>query len=162
MKANLFRTRLATFIVALAALVLSGLSTPASAAGTTTSTVVVHGTTFSTFYPDDICGPRASTETMTIRTSVAHITQHSDGSYSYQNTYTGFYHVDFVDPALADVDSQFTGVNHVNLTLGGTKIVSYIFHDWPGDIRIWERIHLTEVDGTLVVDRYIFGVTGCP
>jgi len=149
------------FIAALAALVLSILPTTASA-GTATSTVVVHGLTFTEFFPDDICGPRASTVSFTLRTEVIHVTEHTDGTFSFQDTNTGTYHVDFVDPALADQDSQFAESTHVTLTSGGTLVVSVAFHDFPTGIRIWQVLHLTVVDGIPIVDRDIQKVTGCP
>jgi hypothetical protein len=48
------------------------------------------------------------------------------------------------------------------LTTGGTQIYSLTFHDFPTGIKIWQRVHLTVVDGQLVVDREILKVVGCP
>jgi hypothetical protein len=148
-------------IGALAALVLSGAPMQASAKPTT-STVVVHGVTFTEFFPDDICGPRASTVTFTIRTDVRHLTERADGTFTFHFTSNGTYHVDFVDPALADQESQFTDAETFTLTPGGTQIVSVAFHDFPTGLKIWERHHLTVVDGKPVVERDILKVTGCP
>ena len=61
-------------IAALTALVLAAVPAPVSAA-TTTSTVVIHGQTFTEFFPGDICGPRASYVTFTFRTEVTLITE---------------------------------------------------------------------------------------
>ena len=153
------RIVLATTATALAVFVLGVL--PAQAAGPpTTSTVVVHGLTFSEFAPD-ICD-RLATFTFTFRTQVTHLTEHEDGSFSGSFIDIGTYHVDFVDPALADQNSQFAEAVHVTLTPGETFVVSLAFHDFPTGIRIWERFHLTEVNGSPVVEREIFKVTGCP
>ncbi len=146
--------------VLLTLLVLSGLSTAVAAAAATTSTVVLHGLTRSDVNTD-ICG-RLATFTFTVRTQVIHLTEHEDGSFSFNFIDTGTYEVDFVDPALADQKSQWAEAVHVTLTSGGTFVVSVAFHDFPTGIRIWERFHLTEVDGSLVVEREIQKVTGCP
>jgi hypothetical protein len=148
-------------IAALTALVLAPVPAPVSAA-TTTSTVVIHGQTFTEFFPDDICGPRASYVTFTFRTEVTLITELADGSFTFQDMSTGTYHVDFLDPALADQDSQFAGPTHVTLAPSGTFVFSVAFHDFSTGLRIWQRLHLTVVDGRPVVDRDILKVTGCP
>lgn len=146
-------------VTALAALGLAVLPAQARAEATT-STVVLHGLTRSDFNTD-ICG-RLATFTFTTRTQVTHLTEHEDGSFSLNFIETGTYHVDFVEPALADQDSQFTEAFHATLTPGETLVVSLTFHDFPTGIRIWERLHLTEVDGSPVVEREIQKVTGCP
>ena len=145
----------------LAALALAAGPMPASAE-TSTSTVVIHGLTFSEFFPDDICGPRASTVTFIVQTQVTHVTEHADGSFTFHDVGTGTYHVDFVDPALADQDSHQTESFLVTLTPGGTQVVSLAFDDFPTGLRIWQRFHLTVVDGNVVVERDILKVTGCP
>jgi hypothetical protein len=126
------------------------------------STVVIHGVTFTEFFSDDICGPRASTVTFTIDTEVMHVTPLSNGSYIFQDTSHGNYHVDFVDPTLADQNSQTTQALHYALTPGGTEIYSLTFHDFPTGLKIWQRVHLTVVDGAVKVDREIVKVEGCP
>ena len=136
---------------------------PAQAgARATTSTVVTHGLTFSEFEPEDICGPRASFIDWTIRTELIHVTEREDGSFSVNFNDTGMYHVDFVDPALADQESQFTESTHVTLTPGGTEVFTMTFHDFPTGIRILGQAHATVVDGRLIVERDILKVTGCP
>jgi hypothetical protein len=50
----------------------------------------------------------------------------------------------------------------VTLTPGGTFVVSVALHDFPTGIRVWERFHLTEADGSPVVERDFQKVTGCP
>jgi hypothetical protein len=144
---------------ALAALVLAVLPAHARAEATT-STVVLHGLTRSDFNTD-ICG-RLATFTFTVRTQVIHLTEHEDGSLSFNFIDTGTYHVDFVDPALADQDSQWVEAVHVTLAPGGTLVVSVAFNSREGGIRILERFHLTEVDGSPVVEREIQEITSCP
>lgn len=144
---------------ALAALVLALLPAQAGAEATT-STVVLHGLTRSDFNTD-ICG-RLATFTFTVRTQVIHLTEHEDGSFSFNFVDTGTYHVDFVDPALADQNSRWTEAVHVTLTPGGTFVVSVALQSFEGGIRISERFHLTEVDGRPVVEREIQKVIGCP
>jgi hypothetical protein len=145
----------------LTAIVLAAAPMQASAKPTT-STVVLHGVTFTEFFPDDICGPPASTVAFTVRTDVTHLTERADGTFTFHHTDTGTYHVDFVDPALADQDSQFTESLLITLTPGGTEVVSLAFHDFPTGLRIWQRFHLTVVDGNPLVERDVLKVTGCP
>jgi hypothetical protein len=149
--------------VALAGILAALVVLPAQAgAQATTSTVVIHGLTASKFIPDDICGPRASFVEYTGRTNVTHATELDDGSLSFQFVDTGTYHVDFVDPALDDQESQYTEVLHFTAAPGGTVVYSLTFHDFPTGLRIYVRAHVTEVDGSLIVDRDVTKVTGCP
>ena len=134
----------------------------ATSAGASNNTLVIHGTTFTEFFPDDICGPRASFVTFTIQTEVTHFTQSPDGTFNFLDVLTGTYHVDFVDPTLADQDSQQTQALHIALTPGGVNVATIQFHDHPTGLRIWEHLVLTVVNGNVIVDRDIFGVTGCP
>jgi hypothetical protein len=146
-----------------AVMLLSGvLAIGASAANASGNTVVVHGVTFTDFFPDDICGPRASYVTFTIKTEVTHYTQSPDGTFNFVDVSTLTYHVDFVDPTLADQDSQSTQAIHAALTPGGVFVESLQFHDHPTGLRIWEHLVLTVVNGNVIVDRDITGVTGCP
>ena len=50
----------------------------------------------------------------------------------------------------------------MTLTPGGTFVVRVAFHDFPTVIRIWERFHLTEVDGRPIAEREIQTIAGCP
>jgi hypothetical protein len=86
----------------------------------------------------------------------------SNGSFSFTFIETGTYTVDFEDPALSDQTSQFTGANHFTLAPGGVVVLSQTWHDFPTGLRIWERVHLTEVNGEPVVEREFRKVTGCP
>jgi hypothetical protein len=150
-------------IAALIALVLAAVAVPASAA-TTTSTVVIHGVTFTDFYPEGLCGSEGPNYvTFTFDTEVTHTTEHADGSFSFQDASTGTYHADYVDPAIPDQDSRQVGSFHLTLTPGGTTVVSLAFHDFPTGVRIWQRYHLTVVDGNPVVERFIEKIEpGCP
>jgi hypothetical protein len=148
-------------LVGVAVLVLGVVATAANA-GASNNTVVIHGTTFTEFFPDDICGPRASNVTFTVQTAVTHFTESPDGTFNFVDVATLTYHVDFVDPALADQDSQQTQALHVALTPGGVNVVSFQLHDHPTGLRIWEHLVLTVVDGNVIVDRDILGVEGCP
>jgi hypothetical protein len=151
------------FIVgaAVGALVLGVLGTATSAAASN-GTTVVHGITFTEFFPDDICGPRASYVTFTFQNQITHLTQRPDGTFNFVSVSTGNYHVDFVDPTLADQDSHQTDAIHAAVTPGGVTVFDEQFHDHPTGLRISQHIVFTEVDGKVVVDRDVFSVTGCP
>lgn len=149
----------ATLIALLAPIALAATAT----ASTDTVTVVEHGTTFTAFFPDDICGDRASTTTFTRLVEQSHLTQRADGSFSYHDVGVFTYTSDYVDPDLPDLTGQGTEVNHYVLTPGDTFIASNPFHDFFGDVHIHVKVHLTvRPDGTAVVDRDVLKVTGCP
>ena len=149
-------TRLALLTVAL--FLTSAL--PAGASGN--STVVTHGVTFTEFFPDDICGPRASTVTFTITVAQQQDVERADGSWSHRDVSVVTYQVDFVDPALSDFSGRQTEVNHYIFTPGDTFIATNTFHDFGGDLKIWQRLNFKVVNGEVVVDRGILKVTGCP
>jgi hypothetical protein len=140
------------------------LAAPAAAApGAKATADVSHRFTFSLLAPDDICGPNASQITFAVRNEVLHWAEGSDGRFNVQFTQTGTYHVDFLDPALPDQDSQYTDSIHHVLTPSQTEVFNEAFHDFPSGIRIWQRTHVTVLaDGHLIVERVIFRVTGCP
>lgn len=145
------------------AVLLALLAVPAQAAAPAgKTTVVVHGLTFSMFFPDDICGPRAGTTTFTIRTQVTRAWEEQDGTFNVTFAETGTYHVDFVDPAIANQDSQYTQTARHAFMPSGVEVYNLTFHDFPTGIRIWERIHATFVNEQLIVEREVFKVTGCP
>ena len=151
-----------SLFVALMALVCAAVPAQA-AAQATTSTTVSHPVPRSQFFPDDICGLRANVTTFDVRTSVEHISFSRSGAINYTFVETGTYRVDFVDPAFADQESQFTETIHFTQTPGGNEIVTTTFHDFPTGIRIYSRVHFTVFsDGRVVVDREINKVTGCP
>jgi hypothetical protein len=139
--------------------VLLAAGAPAQAANA--FTLVTHGGTGSDYYTSDICGDRASWVTYAWGTTVDHLTQRDD-SYTFHSTENGTYHVDFDDPSLADQDSRFTGSNTVTLSSGQTLVVATTWHDFPTGLKIWERYHLTVVDGQPVIESYVLKFTGCP
>jgi len=147
----------ATATLSLAFLLAVGLPTRAASS----YTLVAHGETGSAYYGSDICGDRASWVTTALRTTVDHLTQRGD-TFAFHYTETGTYHVDFDDPSLADQDSQFTGSSTVAVTLGQDVVVANTWHDFPTGLKIWERYHLTLVDGQPVIEKYVLKVTGCP
>ena len=140
-----------------AALVLLGPSWPAGA-----DTSVNHRFTFEIQPEDDICGPYPSHVTFSVRTEVLHYTERADGRFNAHWTQTGTYHVDFVDPTLADQHSQYTDSIHHVFTPGQVEVFNETFHDFPDGIKIWVRVHATFVDGRLVVERVVEKVVGCP
>jgi hypothetical protein len=125
-------------------------------------TVVDHGFTFFLSAPDDICGPYPSDITFSVRTQTFHLTEEADGRFNAQFTQTGTYHVDFLDPARTDQDSQYTDSMHHVFTPGQVEVFNETFHDFPDGIKIWVRIHATILDGRFVVERVVERVTGCP
>jgi hypothetical protein len=116
--------------------------------------------TYSVYFPDDICGPRAGWTTFVL-TRLLHVTDLGD-SLHVTAIDTGRYSTDFDDPAIEDYESQFTEALHVNMTRGGTVTFNYEFHDFPGDITIRGQTVFVEIDGQVMVDRESFRVDGCP
>jgi hypothetical protein len=149
-------TRLALLTTAL--FLVSALPAEASNNGT----VVTHGFTHTEFFPDDICGPRASSVTFTATTSQWQYVERADGSWSWRDVSQVTYEVDFVDSALSDYSGRLTEVNHYILTPGDTMIATNTYHDFGGGLKIWERLNLKVVDGEVLVDRGLLEVTGCP
>jgi hypothetical protein len=150
-------TRLA--LLTLALFVVSAL--PAAAASDN-RTVVSRGDTHTEFFPEDICGPRATTVTFTATMSQSQYRERADGSWSYRDVAQVTYEIDFVDPALSDYSGRLTEVNHYILTPGDTFIVTNTYQDFGGDLKIWERLNIKEVGGEVLVERSILKVTGCP
>jgi len=135
---------------------------PAAAAPVSTFTVVDHGLSHTATFPDDICGPRASTTTFTAKASLTHLTARPDGTFQYHDVAPVTYVSDYEDPALPDLTGRLTEVNSFTLTPGRAFVAVTTYHDFFGGVRIFERIHITEVDGRLVVDREVIDVSGCP
>ena len=79
-------------------------------------TNVRHDVIFTQSFPDDVCGPRASTETWRVRTEMNHLTQLPDGSFALTDFETGTIFDDFDDPSIPDSSSQFTNTFQRNLT----------------------------------------------
>ena len=153
------RTRTTTLGVALSWLLLA--AGPVAAGGPVTHTRdSAQKETYSLYFPDDICGPRAGWTHFTL-TRTFHVTDLGD-SVHVTAIDTGRYSTDFDDPAVADYESQFTEAMHFSLTRGGATTFSYQFHDYPGDITIRGHTVFVEVDGLVKVDRESFVVDGCP
>jgi hypothetical protein len=126
-------------------------------------TVVSHGFTHTEFFPDDACGPRASTVIFTAKMAQSKLVDRADGTFSFRDVAVVTYDVDFVDPALADYSGRLTEVNHFILTPHGNTFHALgTFHDFGGGLKIWQRLNFKVVNGEVVVDREIVKVTGCP
>lgn len=153
--------RIANRLASLAALPLLVSALPAQASAD--STVVTRGVTHTAFFPDDICGPRASTVTWTETLAQSQLIERADGTFSYRDVSVVTYVVDFVDPALTDYPGRLVEVNHYILTPGDNSfIVTNTYHDFGGDLKIWERLNLKVVSDEVLVDRFLIKATGCP
>ena len=95
-------SRITLAVLALAG-VLAAVVPPAADARPEVFTTVEHNVTLgSEFFPDDICGPRAVTETVTNKVQVNHVTANADGSFHVVDFETGTVVADYVDPAILD------------------------------------------------------------
>ena len=149
--------RLALMTVAL--FLVSAVPAEAAANGT----VVTRGFTHTEYFPDDICGPRASTVTFTETIGQSQFILRADGTYVYREVAVVTYWADYVDPTLPDFSGRLVEVNHFIVTPGvNTDLVANTFHDFGGGLKIFERLNFKVVDGDVVVDREIIKVTGCP
>ena len=63
-------------------------------------TVVTHGFTHTEFFPDDICGLRASTATFTATMAQWKDVERADGTWSHRDVSVVTYEADYVDPSL--------------------------------------------------------------
>ena len=120
-----------------------------------------HREVSTTYYPDDICGPRSGWTTAVV-TYHWQYTERSDGTFNFSYVETGIYHTDFDDPTLPDYDSQFTGAQHGTVTRGGTQIYTSQLHDFPGSITIHEQVLFVQVGDEVMLDRDDLRVEGCP
>jgi hypothetical protein len=141
-----------------APLLAAGIPAPIADA----ATAVTHGYTHTEFFPDDICGARASTATFTETMAQSQYVQRADGSWSYRDVSVVTYVGDYVDPSIADVTGRLTEVNHYIFRAPESFIAATSFHDFGGDLKIWERVNFKAVKGEVVVDRELVKVTGCP
>jgi len=153
--------------VALVLTLVSGLlvlAVPTSAAeAPEVFTVVEHDVTLaSEFFPDDICGPRAVTETVTNTVQVNHLAANDDGSFHFIDFETGFVHSDFVDPSIPDTTLRRTNTEAFNLTPGGTFTATETIQVFDATLRIISAFHLTIVRDEPKVEREITLVRGCP
>lgn len=147
-----------------APIIAASVLVPSAAhAGVETWTRVLHGETEVVDYLEDICGPRANTTTYTRTVEVQHFTGRGDGTYVFHFTDVVRYFSDFDDPEIADQSGRLTEVGTFVLTPGETFTQTLTFHDFLGkDIKIFERGHLTLVDGVPTVERSVSGYSGCP
>jgi hypothetical protein len=124
--------------------------------------IVEHDVTLaSEFFPDDACGPRAVTETVTNTVQVNHLTARADGSFHFVDFETGFLFADYVDPTIPDQTFRRTNTEVFNLTPGGTFIQTETLQQFDATLRITSRVHLTVVGGEPKVEREVFIVRGC-
>ena len=126
-------------------------------------TVVEHDVTLaSEFFPDDICGPRAVTETVTNTVQVNHLTENENGSFHFVDFETGFLFADYVDPSIPDQTMRRTNTEAVNLTPGGTFTTTETSQQFDSTLRITSKFHLTVVKGEPKVERDVTVARGCP
>ena len=149
--------------VALVAALLAACVTATPASAADNRTVVAFGFSHTETFDDDICGPRASTVTFTATMAQSQFVPRPDGTFSFRDVAVVTESVDFVDSALTDYTGRLVEVNHFILTPGeNTFVVSNTFHDFGGDLKIFERTNLKVVQGEVVVDRFLLDVIGCP
>lgn len=145
--------------------VLTGVllsAAPASADPVGSPTTVLHDTTFTQSFDDDICGARASTTTFHREMEQVQFFERPDGSFRYRDVAVVTYESDYTDPALADLSGRLTEVNNFILTPGEAFVGVTTFHDFFGDVRIFYRLNIVQVSGEPVVVREVVKVTGCP
>lgn len=149
--------------------VIGAVATLAAAAPTTAAarpdvwTTVEHNVTYtSPILPDDICGPRAVTETVTNTTQVNHLTANPDGSFHFVDFETGTLVADYVDPAIPDQTFRRTDTEVFNLLPGGTFIYTETFRQADATLQIRSTYHLMLVDGEPKVEHFVGFVRGCP
>jgi hypothetical protein len=151
---------IAVLILTAAALVIA--APVAGAAPPETWTIVRHNVTTTKHFPDDICGLRAVTETLTNTTEVQHLTANDDGSFHFLDFETGILVVDYDDPTIPDETRRRTEALEVNLTPGGTYTETNTLRDAGAVLQIRSTYHLTVVDGTPKVEHFVGFVRGCP
>ena len=126
-------------------------------------TTVEHNVTHAPeFFPDDACGARAVTETVTNDVQVNHLTANADGSFHFVDFETGTLVADYVDPTIPDQTFRRTNTEVFNLTPGGTFTHTETLQQFDATLRITFRTHLTVVDGEPKVEREVMIVRGCP
>ena len=124
-----------------------------------------HHFTHTEYFPDDICGPRASTATFTT-TLVSHAIVQYDTAVGrvvhLQMVETSSYTFVYDDPTIPSGRGHSTDTVHWNFTAGGADVYKEMFHDYAGGLRIQYRYHITTIDGVTHVEQEFFSVTGCP
>lgn len=158
-----YQSRTLTLIAGIAASVIALAAPAAASAQPEVFTQVDHDVTLaSEFFPDDICGPRAVTETVTNEVQVDHLTANADGSFHFVDFETGILVADFVDPSIPDQTMRRTNTEVFNLTAGGTFTQTETISQFDSTIRITATTHLTVVDGEPKVAHDVTMVRGCP
>jgi hypothetical protein len=139
-------------------------ASPAVAATPEVWTTVEHNVTLaSETFPDDICGPRAVTETVTNTVQVNHLTANGDGSFHFVDFETGMLVADYTDPAISDQTFRRTDTEVFNLTPGGTFIQTETFRQFDATLQIRSTYHLTVgANGEPRVEHFVGFVRGCP
>src|SRR3954451_8056391 len=80
-------------------------------------TTIKHNVTLaSESFPDDICGSRAVTETVTNTVQVNHLTANDDGSFHFVDFETGVLVADYANPGIPDQTFRRINTEVVNLT----------------------------------------------
>ena len=157
--------RSARAVAAVSSVVLGALLTtsPAGAARPEVWTTVEHNVTLaSETFPDDICGPRAVTETVTNTVQVNHLTARDDGSFHFVDFETGTLVADYTDPAIPDQTFRRTDSESFTLTPGGTFIQTETFRQADATLQIRSTYHLTVgADGEPRVEHFVGFVRGC-
>jgi hypothetical protein len=152
------------FLLALSLIIpVSLTAAPAAAAPPPPpSTVVVHDGSFTVDFPGDICGTRANTTTFTVTMNQTHVTSMPGGGFQFHEVAVLTYVSDYDDPALPTLEGRTTQVSHFTLTDGEAFSGTIIFKNFLGDIRVFQRFHVTSVDSQAVVMFDVVRVTGCP
>ena len=139
------------------------LTSPAAAAAPEVWTTGEHNVTFSSEpLPDDICGPRAVTETVTNTVQVNHLTANGDGSFHFVDFETGTLVADYTDPTIPDQTFRRTDSENFNLVPGGKFIYTETFRQADATLQIRSTYHLIMVDGEPTVEHFVGFVRGCP
>src|SRR3954454_3058001 len=142
-------------VVSLALGVLAVVPSAAAAQPEVFTTVKHNVTLASESFPDDICGPRALTETVTNTVQVNHLTANADGSFHFVDFETGTLVADYVDPAIPDQTFRRTDTEVFNLTPGGTFTTTEAFRQADATLQIRSTYHLTLVGGEPKVEHSV-------
>ena len=150
-----------TFVLAAMLAVLALSTSPVMAASPVTHLRdSVHRFEHTEHFSEDICGPRATTETFVTTFTFHQITK--GDTIHLQFMETGSHSVIFDDPTIPSLYGHFTDAVHWNRTAGETETFIEMFHDFIGDIHIQYRYHITIVGDEIQVEQEFFSVSGCP
>lgn len=150
-------------IAALAVSGAIGVASAGAAKATEVWTFVEHDVTLeSETFPDDICGARAVTETVTNWMQFDHLTAHADGSFHFADFETGVLVADYHDPTIPDQTFRRTEMLHVNLTPGETVTVANTLRQFDSELTIRAHYQLVVLDGVPKIERSVTLARGCP